>query len=77
MTIARNPRRALKEKKVEKFINAKNGIIPARDLVPVVINFDRDLLERVTAGARRMGLNRSAFIVSAAAEKLGRQASDA
>jgi hypothetical protein len=38
--------------------------------VPVIINFDRALLERLDRRAKNMGLNRTAFVVNAAAEKL-------
>lgn len=37
---------------------------------PTVIRIDPDLLKRIDLGATRLGLSRSAFIVSSAAEKL-------
>jgi hypothetical protein len=44
---------------------------PARlDMVPVMLNLDRTLLERINDMARQMGLNRSAFIVYSVSEKL-------
>jgi hypothetical protein len=73
MTIARNPRRTPKtarDKKAEKFIRGKNGTPPPRELKAVPVNFDVGLLERIDLAARDLGLNRSAFIVSAAGEKL-------
>jgi transposase-like protein len=77
MNIARNPNRnagratpAASKKQAKKFIRGKSGPAAARELVGVLINFDRELLDRITQAAREMGLNRSAFIVSAAAEKL-------
>jgi hypothetical protein len=63
-----------KEVKANRYIAA--GSPPAvdakapRDLVPVIINFDRNLLERLDRRAKSMGLNRTAFVVNAAAEKL-------
>jgi hypothetical protein len=43
---------------------------PARlDMVPVMLNLDRTLLERINDMARQ-GLNRSAFIVYTVSEKL-------
>jgi len=35
-----------------------------RDLVPVLINFERSFLARVDERARERGLNRSAFIIA-------------
>jgi hypothetical protein len=57
------------EVKADKFIHAGNGKAP-RDLVPVIISFDRDLLARLDRRAKSMGLNRTSFVVNAAAEKL-------
>jgi hypothetical protein len=68
--IAKNPRPSAKDKKTDKFIRGSKASAPARKLVPVLINFNRELLDRITEAARESGLNRSAFIVSAAAEKL-------
>jgi len=39
---------------------------------PTMIRVDPDLLERIDRGAKRLGISRSAFIVSSAAEKLER-----
>ncbi len=39
---------------------------------PTMIRIDPDLLERIDKGAKRLGISRSAFIVSSAAEKLER-----
>jgi hypothetical protein len=41
-----------------------------RELRDVIIGFDRSLLERIDEKARQMGLNRTAFVVNAVAEKL-------
>ncbi|HEY2351963.1 MAG TPA: hypothetical protein VGH83_05600 [Candidatus Acidoferrum sp.] len=75
MTIAKKPaKKSAKETKAAKFITdaGKNGRASQDrlDLVPVLVNFDRGLLTRVDAMAKEMGLNRTAFVVSASAEKL-------
>jgi hypothetical protein len=78
MAIAKNPRRnrsANVETAAETFI-AGAGQGPAaekqRDAnkVPTMIRIDPNLLERIDKGAKRLGISRSAFIVSSAAEKL-------
>jgi len=40
-----------------------------------MIRIDVELLERIDRGAKRLGISRSAFIVSSGAEKLGRMES--
>ena len=78
MAIAKNPRRnrpAHVETAAESFI-AGAGQGPAAEKprdgnrVPIMIRIDPNLLERIDKGAKRLGLTRSAFIVSSAAEKL-------
>jgi hypothetical protein len=48
--------------------SARNG--RARNNVRVITGFDAEFLARLDRAARSMGLNRSAFIVSAVAERL-------
>lgn len=78
MTIAKNPkkrppvnRQAEKktDSKASKFIAgpSTNG---ERDLVPVLIKFDRAFLARVDAHAKTRGLNRTAFVISTMGDKL-------
>lgn len=69
MTIARSPK---KDAAASRFIrNAKDTAAGARrKLVPVWVNVDQDLLDRLNDMAKAMGLNRSAFIVNAIAERL-------
>ena len=79
MAIAKNPKRspaAATEKEVEAFISGagqaqsesgRNG-----NKRPIMIRIDPDLLVRIDRGAKRLGISRSAFIVSSAAEKLER-----
>jgi uncharacterized protein (DUF4415 family) len=82
MAIAKNPKRIQSEnpdKAAETFI-AGAGQKPAgapaderdQNKKPTMIRIDPDLLERIDRGAKRLGLSRSAFIVSSAAEKLER-----
>ena len=80
MAIAKNPRRnhpANAETAAEAFIaGAGQGAAPEKqrdaNKVPTMIRVDPDLLERVDKAAKRLGLSRSAFMVSSAAEKLER-----
>jgi uncharacterized protein (DUF1778 family) len=43
---------------------------PRRRLVRIITRFEVDLLERLDTAAADMGLNRTAFIVNACAERL-------
>lgn len=78
MAIVKNPKRNLTtatEQKAEAFISGAN--LPAKgdhdqNKRPTMIRIDPELLERIDKGAKRLGLSRSAFIVSSAAEKLQR-----
>jgi hypothetical protein len=78
MAIAKNPNRNLKpasDLNAEAFISGA-GNQPQkeaeRNKKPTMIRIDPDLLQRIDRGAKRLGLSRSAFIVSSAAEKLER-----
>ena len=79
MAIAKNPKRnhnAATDRDAEVFISGAGQQAPARERdankKPTMIRIAPDLLERIDRGAKRMGLSRSAFIVSSAAEKLER-----
>jgi len=79
MAIAKNPRRnrtASAESAAEAFIAGARATAPAKEReankVPTMIRIDPDLLQRIDQGAKRLGISRSAFIVSSAAEKLER-----
>ena len=71
MAIARKPNRSTldtqtpdPEKAAEAFIAGAGGA-PERAVVhktPVMIRFDRDLLDRVDAAAKRRGISRSAWV---------------
>jgi hypothetical protein len=71
MTIARNPKKHVDVDAARFIRKAKtDGAGARRKLVPVWVNLDQELLDRVNDMAKAMGLNRSAFIVNAVAEKL-------
>lgn len=79
MAIAKNPNRnqsAAPDRAAEAFISGAGQ--PERtnerdpNKKPTMIRIDPDLLERIDRGAKRLGISRSAFIVSSAAEKLER-----
>jgi hypothetical protein len=78
MAIAKNPKRNTQtssDKQAEAFISGvgepANG---ERDpnKKPTMIRIAPDILERIDRAAKRLGISRSAFIVSSAAEKLER-----
>jgi Ribbon-helix-helix protein, copG family len=78
MAIAKNPKRnhgAATEREAEAFISGAGQHPTAKERdnkKPTMIRIDPDLLERIDKGAKRLGISRSAFIVSSAAEKLER-----
>lgn len=65
--IGRNPKN--KDAKASRFIG-KATVENKRELVQVWLNVDAQLLARVDAMARSMGLTRSAFMISAVAREL-------
>ena len=85
MAIAKNPQRnqtaAEKEARELAFIN-KGGKLsdqpagdvqpPEQNKKPFMIRIDPAMLERIDKAAKRLGLSRSAFIVSSAAKELER-----
>jgi hypothetical protein len=79
MAIAKNPKRnqnAGGEREAEAFISGAGQQPAAKERdpnkKPTMIRIGPDLLERIDRGAKRLGISRSAFIVSSAAEKLER-----
>jgi hypothetical protein len=79
MAIVNNPKRnraGSAEHKAEAFISgAESSDGQGRNKKPTMIRIDPELLKRIDTCARRLGLSRSAFIVSSAAEKLERMES--
>lgn len=82
MAIAKNPKRNTPvdtEREAEAFISGAGKPAPAlvdeprrQNKKPTPIRIDPDLLERIDRAAKRMGISRSAFIVSSVAERLER-----
>jgi hypothetical protein len=76
MAIARNPKRnhtATTEKRIGEFIggagpSAEEGADANKK--PIMIRIAPEMLDRFDRAAKRLGISRSAFIVSGAAEKL-------
>lgn len=48
----------------------KNVATPEQNKKPIMIRIDPEILERIDKAAKRLGISRSAFIVSSAAERL-------
>lgn len=78
MAIAKNPKRstnAVDEKNAEAFISGAGQhvlIDSDQNKKPIMIRVDPDILERIDKAAKRLGISRSAFVVSSAAERLER-----
>jgi hypothetical protein len=66
--IARKPK--ITASKTTKFLRGNGSAPPKLDRLPIMINFDRNFLDRIDRVAQEMGLNRTAFITNAVAEKL-------
>ncbi len=78
MAIAKNPKRNVKEegeKEAQAFISGA-GTGKATDELqkqnkePIMIRIDPALLRRIDQAAKRLGISRSAFIVSSAAKQV-------
>lgn len=86
MAIAKNPKRnqsANTEQDAEAFISgagqqpvaapvATEVEIPSPNKKPIMIRIDPMMIERIDRAAKRLGISRSAFIVSSTAERLER-----
>jgi phosphatidylserine/phosphatidylglycerophosphate/cardiolipin synthase-like enzyme len=76
MTIARNPKRNLavtSENQVQAFISGAGQAVaaePEQNKKPIMIRVDPGMIERIDRAAKRLGISRSAFIVSSAAVRL-------
>jgi hypothetical protein len=79
MAITKNPKRntpATTDRDAEKFISGA-GKGTATDTAdankkPVIVRVDPKLLQRIDHAAKRLGISRSAFMVSSTAERLER-----
>jgi predicted HicB family RNase H-like nuclease len=81
MAIVRNPKRLRatasdrksSELRAEASISGANGAEATdQNKKPTMIRIDPDLLTRIDRAAKRLGISRSAFIVSSAARELER-----
>jgi hypothetical protein len=80
MAIVKNPKRlqsASVERKAEEFISrvGHEQDETGENRKPTIVRFKPELMRRIDRAAERLGLSRSAFIASAAAEKLERMES--
>ena len=69
MAIAKKPNRSTTntetsdpDKAAEAFIDGAGGAPEQAHKTPVMIRFDRELLDRVDAAAKRRGISRSAWV---------------
>ena len=78
MAIAKNPKRnpsAKTERDAEAFISGVGQQAveeQSENKKPVMVRIDPNMIERIDRAAKRLGISRSAFIVSSAAERLER-----
>lgn len=78
MAIAKNPKRSpnkQSDQEAQAFISgagAEGAGERDSNKKPIMVRVDPDILVRIDRAAKRLGLSRSAFIVSSAAEKLER-----
>ena len=77
MAIAKNPKRITKsegESDAQAFIsgagNKTKDELPKQNKEPIMIRIDPALLRRIDHAAKRLGISRSAFIVSGAAKQV-------
>jgi hypothetical protein len=79
MAIARNPKRnsvVTSEDQVQAFISGAGQTAvavaaePEQNKKPIMIRVDPGMIDRIDRAAKRLGISRSAFIVSSAAVRL-------
>jgi hypothetical protein len=77
MAIARNPKRSsttAHEEQAKAFISGAGVAVvtpePEQNKKPIMIRVAPDMLDRIDHAAKRLGISRSAFIVSSAAVRL-------
>ncbi|MBM4257965.1 MAG: ribbon-helix-helix protein, CopG family [Deltaproteobacteria bacterium] len=78
MAIVKNPKRNIKpkaEREAQAFIanagtNQITDELRKQNKEPIMIRIDPDLLRRIDHAAKRLGISRSAFIVSSAARQV-------
>ena len=69
MAIAKNPKRK-EDQTADAFIAGVSSRAQHADKKPILVRVDPELLERIDACAKRLGLSRSAFLVSSAAQRV-------
>ena len=69
MAIAQNPRRK-ENQTAEAFISGLPSPTQRSKKKPIMIRVEPELLERIDACAKRLGISRSAFLVSSAAQRV-------
>lgn len=74
MAIAKNPKRNTPEQRAEAFISqaGQSPAVESANRKPVMLRIPADMLHRIDRAAKRLGLTRSGFLVSSAAERLQR-----
>ena len=77
MTIAKNPKRSAvsaSEEHVKAFISGAGQpaavVEPEQNKKPIMIRIDPGMIDRIDRAAKRLGISRSAFIVSSTAVRL-------
>ena len=77
MTIAKNPKRnpvMANENQVQAFISGAGqptvAVEQEQNKKPIMIRVDPGMIDRIDRAAKRLGISRSAFIVSSAAVRL-------
>jgi predicted HicB family RNase H-like nuclease len=77
MAIAKNPKRShtpASEEQAQAFISGAGQPVASPDREqnkkPIMIRVDPEMLDRIDRAAKRLGISRSAFIVSSAAVRL-------
>ena len=69
MVIAKNPKHKA-DQTAEAFISGTSSRTQHTNKKPIMIRVEPELLERIDACAKRLGLSRSGFLVSSAAERV-------
>jgi predicted DNA binding CopG/RHH family protein len=75
MAIAKNPKRsqsAITDRKAEEFIAKRSDHEANGNKKPVIVRIESNLMERIDRAAKRLGISRSAFIVSSVAKEVER-----
>ena len=69
MAIVKNPKRKA-DQTADAFISGAASRAQHTNKKPIMVRVDPELLERIDACAKRLGLSRSAFLVSSAAQRV-------